>query len=234
MAHSSNLLLASLSHGDIELLRPHLASVRLKQKDVLMEEGKHVRAVYFPTNSVISLVVTLQNGRVVESAMVGRDGVLAASPALDSRLSLSRAVVQLAGYALVCEAARFKKAVLESPTLLSAIMRHEQTLYAQSQQSTACMSAHTVSDRVCRFLLRARDLCGEDEFLITQELLAEILAVRRTSITESATAMQAAGLIDYKRGVIRISDVSALQEASCECYAAVRSHYSELLKIKHD
>jgi hypothetical protein len=97
MAHSSNLLLASLSHGDIELLRPHLASVRLKQKDVLMEEGKHVRAVYFPTNSVISLVVTLQNGRVVESAMVGRDGVLAASPALDSRLSLSRAVVQLAG-----------------------------------------------------------------------------------------------------------------------------------------
>ncbi|MEH2474105.1 CRP-like cAMP-binding protein [Nitrobacteraceae bacterium AZCC 2161] len=199
-----------------------------------MEEGKHVRLVYFPTNAVISLVVALQNGRVVESAMVGQDGVLAASPALDSRLSLSRAVVQLAGYSLVCEAARFKKAVLESSTLLSAIMRHEQTLFAQSQQPTACVSAHTIASRICRFLLRARDLCEEDELPITQKFLAELMGVRRTSITDSAVAIQTARLIDYRRGMIRISDVAALQEASCGYYVTVRSHYSALLRIKHD
>jgi CRP-like cAMP-binding protein len=158
MAYSNNLMLGALAHSDMERLRPNLQSMKLTQGQVVMQERERVSHVYFPLNAVISLVVALPNNKVIESAMVGRDGIVAASPALDSRLSLTRAVVQIAGSALVCEAGVFRSAVLESPTLLSAMMRHEQTLYAQAQQSTACMSVHSVASRLCRFLLRARDL----------------------------------------------------------------------------
>jgi CRP-like cAMP-binding protein len=134
---------------------------------------------------------------------------------------------------LVCEAAHFKRSVLGSPTLLSAVLRHEQTLYAQAQQSTACLLVHMVGDQFIRLLLRARDLCGEDEIPMTQELMSEILGVRRTSVTEVATVLRASGLITYTRGKIRIVNLAKLKETACECYGAVKSHYSTLLKMKH-
>jgi CRP-like cAMP-binding protein len=230
MAHSSNLFLASLLHSDMELLRPHLTSVRLEQRHVLFNEGARVNAVYFPTNAIISLVVSLSKGRAIESAMVGRDGMAAASPALDGRTSLIDAIVQMAGYALVCNVTTFKTAALQSPTLLSSVMRHEQTLYAQAHQSIGCMALHSTEKRFCRLLLRARDLTGEDELTITQEFLADFLGVRRTSVTEVAGAFQKAGLVEYSRGKIRIIAVQELRDEACECYGTVRSHYSALLK----
>jgi CRP-like cAMP-binding protein len=166
---------------------------------------------------------------MVEAAMVGKDGVVGASSSLDGRISLSRAIVQLAGPALVCEVAELKGAALQSHTFLAKLIRHEQTLYAQAQQSAACMAAHDVESRLCRWLLRARDLSGSDTLMFTQEFLAEMLGVRRTSVTIVAHTLQEAGMIKYARGKIQILNVEGLHESSCECYESVKGHYALLL-----
>jgi CRP-like cAMP-binding protein len=162
---------------------------------------------------------------MIKAAMVGRDGVVRA----DGRISLSRAIVQLAGSALVCEVGALKGAALQSHSLLSKLIRHEQTLYAQAQQSTACMAAHDVESRLCRWLLRARDLAGSDNPMFTQEFLAEMLGVRRTSITVVAHTLQQAGMIKYARGKIQILNVEGLRDTACECYESVKEHYAQLL-----
>jgi CRP-like cAMP-binding protein len=224
-----NALLASLSKSDAEALRPHLKSVHLEHKRVLFEAGDLISTVYFPAGSVISLVVSLSTGEMIEAAMIGKDGVLGASSALDGKVSLSRAIVQLAGPAFACEARALKGAALQSETLLSTLIRHEQALYAQAQQSTACMAAHDVHSRLCRWLLRARDLSGSDNLHFTQEFLAEMLGVRRTSVTMVAHTLQQAGMIKYRRGNIQLLDVDGLYDAACECYEAVKSQYSTLI-----
>jgi CRP-like cAMP-binding protein len=178
-----NALLASLSASDAAAIQPFLKPVELEHKRILFEAGDTVDQVYFPTGAVISLVVGLSSGEMVEAAMVGKDGVVGAASSLDGRISLSRAIVQLAGPALVCAVPELKGAALQSHTFLAKLIRHEQTLYAQAQQSTACMATHDVESRLCRWLLRARDLAGSDDLMFTQEFLAEMLGVRRTSIT---------------------------------------------------
>jgi CRP-like cAMP-binding protein len=227
--HSANLLLASLSASDAAAIQPYLKPLYLKHQVVLFEAGSPVKAVYFPTSAIISLVVGLSTGEMVEAAMVGRDGVVGASAALDGKISLSRAIVQIAGDSLFCEVDVLRGAALQSQTLLSKLVRHEQTVYAQAQQSTACMAAHDVEARLSRWLLRARDLSGSDTLLFTQEFLAEMLGVRRTSVTTVAHTLQRAGMIKYARGKIQILDVDALEETACECYETVNSYYQALL-----
>ncbi|QQO33084.1 Crp/Fnr family transcriptional regulator [Bradyrhizobium diazoefficiens] len=229
MPHKDNLLLASLSPGDLAALQPSLKLVDLEQEQVLFEAGDSIDATYFPTSAVISIVVTLSSGQVVEAAMVGRDGVIGASAALDGRKSLSRAVIQLSGRAMVCSLAELRGAAMQSQPLLSLLIRHEQTLYAQAQQSAACMAAHHVNARLCRWLLRSRDLSQSDTLLFTQEFLAEMLGVSRTSVTVVAHTLQQAGIIKYTRGKIRITNLQALQDAACECYETVKSQYQGLL-----
>jgi CRP-like cAMP-binding protein len=147
----------------------------------------------------------------------------------DGRISLSRGIVQLSGDIVVCSIEGLKSAALQSPKLLSLLFRHEQTVYAQAQQSAACFATHHVQARLCRWLLRARDLSGSDTLLLTQEYLADMLGVRRTSVTVVAHTLQAAGLIKYTRGKIQILDPAALQEGACECYGSVKRHYARLL-----
>src|SRR3954470_3446793 len=183
MPELSNLLLDSLSASDAAAIQPFLKPVHLKQKEVLFEAGDQIEAVYFPTGAVISLVVGLSTGETVEGAMVGRDGVVGAAAALDGKISVSRAVVQLEGSALMCEVGALRGTALQSHTFLASLIRHEQTLFAQAQQSTACIANHDVEERLCRWLLRARDLCGSDTLKFTQEFIAEMLGVRRTSVT---------------------------------------------------
>jgi CRP-like cAMP-binding protein len=196
---------------------------------VLFEAEKEIKHVYFPAGAVISLVVTLEAGEMVEAAMVDADGVVGASAALDGRVSLSRGIVQLGGDIVVCSLDGLKSAALQSPKLLSLLVRHEQTLYAQAQQSAACFASHHVQMRLCRWLLRARDLSGSDTLNFTQEYLAEMLGVRRTSVTVVAHTLQSAGLIKYARGKIQILDADALQDGACECYETVKRHYARLL-----
>lgn len=233
MANSTNLLVSSLQASDLRNLEKHLRPERISAGQVLFAEGQFVDSVYFPINAVISLTVALKSGRQVSSALIGRDGVLAASAALDGKISLSRAIVRLPGETLVCEANKFKKVVLGSPSLLSTIIRHEQTLYAQSQQHTACLTAHDISSQLTRLLLRMRDLYGQDEFLFTQEGAAEILGARRTSVTEAAVHLRKEGTISYRRGRLQIKNVSKLQEIACECYSTVRSLYADLAKVSY-
>jgi CRP-like cAMP-binding protein len=225
----SNSLLASLSPSDAAALQPHLKSVKLEQKQVLYETGDSVQTVYFPTSSVISIVATLSTGELTEVAMVGKDGVVGAASAMDGRTSLTRAVTQLSGNAFTCTADELASAAFQSQRLISTLFRHEQMVFAQAQQSVGCMAAHDVQARFCRWLLRARDLAGTDILPFTQEYLAEMLGVRRTSVSPVAHTFQQAGLIKYSRGRIEILDVEGLQDAACECYETVKSNYSLLI-----
>ena len=196
MLHA-NALLAALSPSDTAALRPHLKATHLQQKTVLYETGGLIKAVYFPINAVASLVVSLSTGEMTEAAMVGRDGAIGMASALDGKVALSRAIVQLGGDAMVCDLAAFRGAAMQSESLIAKIMRHEQSLFAQAQQSTACMAHHEVDARLCRWLLRARDLSGSNQLPFTQEFLAEMLGVRRTSVTTVARTLQEAGMIKY-------------------------------------
>ncbi|WP_244611258.1 Crp/Fnr family transcriptional regulator [Bradyrhizobium ottawaense] len=162
MAELSNRILEALSTSDAATLRPHLRSLQLPQKKILYETGEPIALVYFPTGAVISLVINLSSGISVEAAMVGRDGVLGASAALAGKKSLNRAIVQLAGSCLVCDIGNVASTALQSANMISTLIRHEQAMFTQAQQSAACMSSHTVEARLCRWLLRARDLSGSD------------------------------------------------------------------------
>src|SRR4051812_31159277 len=225
----SNAILASLSESDTAALRPHLKATHLPQKTVLFEAGDEISTVYFPITGVVSLVVVLATGETTEAAMVGKDGAVGMASALDGKVALSRAIVQLGGDAMVCDAATFKSTALQSERLISRVMRHEQTLFAQAQQSTACMANHEVEARLCRWMLRARDLSGSDQLPFTQEFLAEMLGVRRTSVTTVARTFQEAGMIRYTRGKIDILDIEGLRESACECYETVKDQYRQLL-----
>jgi CRP-like cAMP-binding protein len=228
MANLPNRLLEGLAQADKAALHPHLKHVQLAQKQVLYDTAQPVTLVYFPTGAVVSLVHDLNSGASVEIAMVGIDGVVGASAALDGKKAINRAVVQLSGSSLACDVGTLGAIALQSEKMLSTIIRHEQALFTQAQQSAACLSAHTVEARLCRWLLRARDLYGSDTLDFTQEFLAEMLGAQRTSVTLSAQTLQEAGLIEYRRGKIRIVDADGLNEAVCECYQAVKDRYAEI------
>lgn len=224
-----NILLSLLSTSDLKRLEPYLKPTQFEQHHVLFEADEQIRHVYFPTGGVVSLVVTLSAGETVEVAMVGLDGVVGASAALDGKVALSRGIVQLGGEIVVCDIEALKSTALQSPKLLALLIRHEQTVFAQAQQSAACFATHQVVARLSRWLLRARDLSGSDTLSFTQEYLAQMLGVRRTSVTVVAHTLQAAGLIKYARGKIQILDTEGLQDSACECYATVKSQYRKLI-----
>ena len=230
-----NRLLNQLSQDDFNRLEPYLKLSAFNQHTLLFEAEQEIEHVYFPISGVVSLVVTLESGLMVEAAMVGSDGVVGASAALDGRISLSRGIIQLGGDIVVCSIDGLKSAALRSPQLLALLIRHEQTVYAQAQQSAACFASHHIHARLCRWLLRARDLAGSDTLNFTQEYLAEMLGVQRSSVTVVAHTLQAAGMIKYARGKIKIVDGDALHDAACECYESVKRHYAKLLgPIRND
>jgi CRP-like cAMP-binding protein len=226
---SSNLLLRALPDAEREALAPHLTAVAVKQHDLLYDVREDLDEVYFATSAVISLVVPLSTGEVVESAMVGRDGIVGAGSALNGRVSLNRAMVQIGGGCLVCPVEPLKEALENHPNLRSLLGAHEQALFAQAQQSAACNATHVIESRLSRWLLRAADLHGSDELPLTQEYIAQMLGVRRTSVTVVARTLQDAGLIRYKRGNLKLLDIPGLQDTACECYRAVKLNYDGLI-----
>ncbi len=229
MNHSPNTILAALPRPVAAALKPHLKLTELKRGEILAEAGARIDKVYFPHSGIISLVVELDIGDMIETAMIGRDGVVMASSALDGKIALNKTLVQLAGHASVMSADRLRAVADEYAAFRALLIRHEQVLFAQSQQSGACNASHVVEARLCRWLLRCRDLAGDDDLTITQEFLAQMLGVRRSSLSITANTLQKAGLISYKRGHVKILDVKGLKEGACECYAAVRGHYERML-----
>ena len=229
MSKSPNRLLASLPADAFSAISPHLKIVELKFGEVVAETGSAIRQVYFPYSGVISLVVELDVGAMIETAMVGRDGVLNAAPALDGKVSLNKGIVQSAGSAGTIEVNRFRRLANEFEPFRSLLIRHEQVLFAQSQQSAACNASHSVEARMCRWLLFMRDLAGNDDLMLTQEFLAQMLSVRRPSVSIVASPLQKAGLIKYSRGRVRLLDIKGLEKRACECYGTVKAHYRRLL-----
>lgn len=229
MAQSPNMLLNTLPTKTFAAIEPHLKTVELVHGEVLGEAGDSITRVYFPHSGVISLVVELSVGDMIETAMVGRDGALNISSALDGKVSLNKAIVQLAGAASTIDVDQLRKIVREFDAFRSLLIRHEQVLFAQSQQSAACNASHSVEARMCRWLLRMRDLAAAADLMLTQEFLAQMLGVRRPSVSLVANTLQKAGLIKYRRGNIRLLDIAGLNDGSCECYGTVKAHYDRML-----
>lgn len=229
MSFAANLLLGSLPKPQRDTLVANLKPVELKQQTVLYEVREAVDTVTFPFDAVVSLVLPLSTGETVETSMVGRDGVVGASAAINGKISTNRAVVQLGGRGLQCEARVLRAIIDEHPNVRAQFNAHEQALLAQTQQSVACNATHIVENRLARWLLRAQDLSGKKELDLTQEYLAEMLGVRRTTVSLVAHTLQTAGLIDYRRGHIQLTNVDGLQEVACECYQAVKLNYDALM-----
>jgi CRP-like cAMP-binding protein len=226
---SPNSLLANLSSADFELLRPHLHHAELIHGTVLARGGDTLDRVYFPDSGIISLVLTLEGGQAIEVAMVGRDSVYGAAAALDGRVALNDAIVQIPGATSTLNVAHLRWAAAESASFRAALIRHAEFVFVQAQQSAACNATHALEARLARWLLRAHDLSGSDTLLLTQEFLGQMLGVQRSSVSLVANTLQAAGLIRYRRGRIEITNLDGLMESSCQCYKAVRAHYDRLL-----
>jgi CRP-like cAMP-binding protein len=227
--YKTNLLLEAWPNPERQALAAHLTRAPLNSHDVTFDVREAIDQVYFPVDAVVSLVVPLSTGEIVETAMVGRDGLIGAASALNGRVSLNRAVVQIGGDCLRCPVETFRAIVKDNSQIQSLIGAHEQALFAQAQQSAACNATHVIESRLARWLLRAADLHGGDELPLTQEYIAEMLGVRRTSVTVVARTLQEAGMISYARGHIRLLDFAALWDTACECYQAVKLNYDALL-----
>jgi CRP-like cAMP-binding protein len=174
-------------------------------------------------------VVRLEVGATVEVATVGKDGLFGAFAALDGKMALNTAIVQLAGVASFVESAQAHAAADCSPTFRALLIRHEQVIFAQALQTAACNASHSVQSRLARWLLRARDLADSNTLSFTQEFLAQMVGAQRNSISIAANALQKSAIITYTRGKIQILDALALKAISCECYDTINSYYDKLL-----
>ena len=231
MAHSPNRILNALPQNIFAALAPHLKHVDLPFGMVVAETEHQVNRVYFPVAGVVSLVVDMTVGDMIETAMVGRDGVVNGTAALDGKVALHKGLVQVPGAAFTIAPEALRSLADEFGPLRSILIRHEQVLFAQAQQSAGCNASHTVEARMCRWLLRIRDLTGSDEMQLTQEYLAQMLGVRRSAVSVVAGTLQKAGFIKYSRGHIHLLDVAQIEAGACECYQTVKGHYERLLAI---
>jgi CRP-like cAMP-binding protein len=213
-----NKLLASLPRDDFDRLLPHLTSVQLAQGLVLNETGNEVDQVYFPHSGMLSLLAVLRNGKAIETATVGREGVVGAMAGLGLYKSLVRVVVQMPVACSKIAATHFRTVAATSDVVRNLCIRYNEVLLSQARVTAACNALHSIEARFCRWLLQSADRAEGDTVNLTQELLAEMLGVRRTSVTEVASKVQSTGAITYSRGVIRILDRDALLRMSCECY----------------
>jgi CRP-like cAMP-binding protein len=218
-----NRFLATLPPHDFALLAPHLRSVTLQRGAILHDVGQEIERVYLPHSGMVSLVAVMQNGATVETATIGRAGVIGASAGLGARWTIARAVVQLPGTAAWISASQFHAAAAQSQALRDLIVRYNDVLLVQVQQSVACNALHGLEARLCRWLLQTHDCIDGNTIPLTQESLGQMLGVRRTTVTIAARLLQSAGLIRYRRGHIQILDRPAIEDIACECYAVGRS-----------
>jgi CRP-like cAMP-binding protein len=221
MSHSNNRILSRANPVDFADLRPELRVVALKQGMVIAESRSRVSQVYFPHAGILSCVVELENGWSIESGMIGKDGVFGAAQALDGKVSLHKVVVQVPGAASVVSADHLKAVVQSSPDFLSLLIKYEQFFLGQVQQTTACNAIHNVEQRMCKWLVRMYDLVGI-ELPLTQEFLAQMMGVQRTSVNGVAKQLQSEGLISYHRGKVTILNIDLVQRRACECHQSVR------------
>jgi CRP-like cAMP-binding protein len=227
MAHPTNCILNRVSAVDLEDLRPHMQVIDLPHGRVIAESRQRVPRVYFPHAGILSCVVELESGSAIESGMIGNDGVFGAALALDSKISLHKVIVQVPGAATVVDAQHLKAVAQSSPDFLALLLKYELFILGQVQQTTACNAVHNVEQRMCKWLVRMHDLVG-NELPLTQEFLAQMMGVRRTSVSVAASQLQKEGLITYRRGKVTILSMDLVQKRSCECAGTVRDLYVEV------
>lgn len=224
-----NNLLKSITREEFEQLHAHAERVTLKQGETLIKPHEPIRFVVFPETCLASLVTVLEDGSTVEGGCVGREGIAGIPAILDAESTPMQTLVQVGGEAIRIDAKIAKDVYRNGESFRSVTNRYVHTLFIVASQSAACNRKHLVDQRLARWLLMSADGIGREDIGITHEFLAAMLGVRRSGVTESALRLQEAGLIDYKRGSVRILDRQRLENAACECYRIVRNEYERLL-----
>src|ERR1700736_5398730 len=227
-----NRLLAALPDAERARWLPQLEPVDMPLGQVLYESGSKLTHVYFPTTAIISLLYVMANGASAEIAVVGNEGIVGISLFMGGESTSSRAVVQSAGLGFRLKAQTMKDEFNRAGAVLHLLLRYTQALITQMSQTAVCNRHHSLDQQLCRWLLLSLDRLEGNQLVMTQELIANMLGVRREGVTEGALKLQHAGLIQYARGRITVLDRAALEERSCECYAVVKKEYDRLLPVK--
>lgn len=228
----TNELLAALPETELQRWLPRLEAVDLPLGHVLYESGATLTHVYFPTTAIVSLLYVLENGASAEIAVVGKEGIVGISLFMGGESTPNRAVVQSAGKGFRLGADALKLEFNRAGAVLHLLLRYTQALITQMSQTAVCNRHHSLDQQLCRWLLLSLDRLTGDELVMTQELISNMLGVRREGVTEAAQQLQAAGLIRYARGRITVLDRDRLEQRSCECYAVVKKEYDRLLPDK--
>lgn len=218
----ANRLLAALPAKEYQRLLPELEEVNLPFAEILCEPGERIRYIYFPNDSIISLLASVGNHSTLEVGIVGSEGMVGISIFMGVDVSRNQALVQGAGTAMRMKAAAFRREAQHSGSLHQLLHRYSHSLLTQVSQSAACNRFHTVNARLARWLLMTHDRLRTDEFRLTQEFMSNMLGVRREGVNHAAGALQQAELISYSRGVIKIHDRAGLEAISCECYQIIK------------
>ena len=226
-----NQLLAALPDAEWQRWLPQLEPVDMPLGKVVYESGAKLTHVYFPTTAIVSLLYVMENGASAEIAVVGREGIVGVSLFMGGESTPSRAVVQSAGTGYRLKANVIKEEFKRAP-VLHLLLRYTQALITQMAQTAVCNRHHTLDQQLCRWLLLSLDRLDGNRLVMTQELIANMLGVRREGVNEGAINLQKAGIISYVRGHITVLDRPALEKRSCECYAVVKKEYDRLLPDK--
>ena len=224
-----NHLLEALPEDVYDRLSPHLELSELKLGAVLYEPGERLSHVYFPLSAIISLLYVMENGASAEIAIVGNEGILGVSLFMGGESTPSQAVVQSAGFALRLKAKWLEEEFARFGPFLHLMLRYTQALITQMAQTAVCNRHHSVDKQLCRWLLLSLDRLRSNNLSMTQELIANMLGVRREGVTEAAGKLQKGGLISYRRGCITVLDRKGLEARTCECYQVVKNEYDRLL-----
>ncbi|WP_207884738.1 Crp/Fnr family transcriptional regulator [Pseudomonas sp. 30_B] len=224
-----NHLLAALPPDVQERLFPHLELLRLPLGKALYESGDAMRHVYFPTDAIISLLYVMENGASAEISVVGNEGLIGVAVFMGGESTPSRAIVQSAGSVFRLSGQRIKDEFNRHGEMLQLMLRYTQALITQMSQTAVCNRHHSIDQQLCRWLLLSLDRLPSNQLTMTQELIANMLGVRREGVTEAAGKLQKLGVIEYSRGRITVLDRARLEELSCECYAVVKKETDRLL-----
>lgn len=224
-----NRLLAALPPDELARVTPQFAKVDMDRGRTLCEPGDPIEHVYFPLTGIISIMTLMENGSAIESAMIGPEGAFGLPAAVAPRIAQGRAIVQSPTHAWRIGVGPLHELWLESPTLRTLADRHGEALYAHAAQSVACNALHSVEARFCRWILSCHDRISGDTLALTQEFLADMLGVQRTTVTAVARSLQDKGAIRYRRGQVDIIDRSILEASACECYGVVHRTYDRLI-----
>jgi CRP-like cAMP-binding protein len=226
-----NHILDALPQPERERLFPYLKLVPLPLGEALYESGDMLRHIYFPTDAIVSLLYVLKDGASAEIAVVGNDGAIGVALFMGGETTTNRAVVQSAGFAYQMTGVRLKEEFGRHGQLLHVLLRYTQALITQMAQTAVCNRHHSVDQQLCRWLLLSLDRLSSDKLTMTQELIANMLGVRREGVTEAAGKLQKLGVIRYRRGEITVLDRPRLEQLCCECYGVVRTESDRLLPL---